>query len=126
MSKELDGKIIEGRSFRPIRLVHVEPSDSNLGQLEEIEGEVPPLADLPKIVHIDEVSNPYSLRRRYRKFVKEHPHFIESVRRAKEDAVLFYDSNGTKILRGVGAAVAIVGLGAVGVVVYKHRESHKK
>lgn len=124
MSKELDGKIIEGRSFRPIRLVHVEPSGSS--QLEEIVGEVPPLADLPKIVHIDEVSNPYSLRRRYRKFVKEHPHFIESVRRAKEDAILFYDSNGTKILRGVGAAVTIAGLGALAIVVYKHKESHKK
>lgn len=89
-------------------------------------GEVPEMATLPKIVHIDDISNPYSLRRRYRKFQKEQPHFIESLRHAKEDAVLFYDSNGTKVLRGVGVALAVVGVGVFAVVVYKHIEKSKR
>lgn len=85
-------------------------------------GEVPEIRCLPKIVHIDDLANPFGLRKRYRKFQQEHPYFVENLRLVKEDAVLFYDNNGTKILRGVGVAIAAAGMGVLAVVVYKHIE----
>lgn len=104
-------------SGRKVRIVDLKKEEE-----PSIHGEIPETRMLPKIVHVDDLANPFGLRKRYRKFQQNHPHFVESLRRAGEDAVLFYDSNGTKILRGAGATLAVAGVGALAVVVYKHIE----